>query len=41
MGKKCGYDEHMSNVIDWKKVSAVGEIKKKRVAAKSENYNHR
>ena len=44
MGKKSEYDEHRSNVNDWKKgvsgVSGVG-ILKKWVASKSENYGHR
>jgi len=40
-GKKFGYDQHSSNVIEWKKrCQRCGKLKKW-VAAKSEDYGHR
>jgi hypothetical protein len=40
-GKKFGYDEIRSNVIDWKKkCERCGKLKKW-VEAKPENYGHR
>jgi len=40
-GKKFGYDQHSSNIIDWKKrCQRCGKLKRW-VAAKSKDYGHR